>query len=482
MIFAAINIFGLSPIDIQAKLFFMEARKWQIAADYVSGPSNLATVATSSATGTIDWGPGATGKFYATGSDNAYATVTMAIYESSFYITATSFFAANSIPSNSVINGIRVEIERNASTAGGGTFIDGSVMLIKGGTIQGSDYAASTTYWPVADATNSYGGETDLWGLGWTANDIATESFGVAFSVFDSSTTAASSTASVDDVTVIVYHNAPPSVATPILYGGNAITLSASTTQAVYATTTITDTNSADEISTVTAVFYNSSSTEACSASENLCYTGAANTWLGVSCDWLGATTSATAIDASCTADFWFDAVPTDTGDWSTTLGYATTDWEVWFQGTDVANATGAATTSQELTTLSGVEVEEIGIDYGTVLSNATSTTGKSITINTTGNCPINVNVSGENMATSALSIAVEQQKYATSGDVGYEGLGWTASTGVQLLNLDSGKTEATSTPATDIVYWAILIPSAQTAGDYSGTNTIAAVEDTIDW
>jgi len=286
--------------------------------------------------------------------------------------------------------------------------------------------------------------------------------------------------------TGVTVGNAAPTTGTVILNAGGAISLTASDTAVVYATTTITDTDGWANISTVTATFYNSSSSLAdgykqeCTANENSCYKSAGS-YLGVTCDWINATT-ATTYDASCTTDMYFDAIPTDAGDWSTTLGYATTDWEVWFQGTDAANATGAATTSQELTTLSGVEVEEIGIDYGTVGANATSATGKTITINTTGNCPINTNVTGENMETTTLSIPVEQQKYATSGDVGYEDLGWTASDTVVLLNLDSGKTEATSTPATDIVYWGILIPAAQTVGDYYGTNTIGVVEDTVDF
>jgi hypothetical protein len=60
--------------------------------------------------------------------------------------------------------------------------------------------------------------------------------------------------------------------------------------------------------------------------------------------------------------------------------------------------------------------------------------------------------------------------------------MSYSATSSAQTLNLASERTTSLTNVASDIVYWAIQIPSGQPTGNYSGTNTIAATEDTIDY
>lgn len=56
--------------------------------------------------------------------------------------------------------------------------IDSIVKLLKGGVISGSNLAKELT---LANKTNTYGGETELWGLSFTKSDIESADFGFAF-------------------------------------------------------------------------------------------------------------------------------------------------------------------------------------------------------------------------------------------------------------------------------------------------------------
>ena len=53
------------------------------------------------------------------------------------------------------------------------------VQAIKGGTIVGSNLAASTAV-PGTEATNTFGSSSNLWGSSWTYSDINASTFGVA--------------------------------------------------------------------------------------------------------------------------------------------------------------------------------------------------------------------------------------------------------------------------------------------------------------
>lgn len=271
--------------------------------------------------------------------------------------------------------------------------------------------------------------------------------------------------------------NAVPTMGSIIVDEGSSINLTANATKTISATTTFTDTNGWADLSTVTAIFWNNTTTVACSADPNECYTGA-----DIACDWIYAST-ANSRDASCSADLWYHAVPSDTGNWSVALGYETTTWEIWMKGIDLADASVTGTGGQDIVTGAGVDVTEVGIEYGVVSTGATSTTGKSINVSTVSNAPINANISGENMASGTdATITVDYQKFGLVDD-GYEDLTNIATdTPPALLNLASIRTEASTNVASDTVYWGILIPGGTDAGYYFGTNTVDATEDVTDY
>ncbi|HYG52040.1 MAG TPA: T9SS type A sorting domain-containing protein, partial [Flavobacteriales bacterium] len=77
--------------------------------------------------------------------------------------------------------------------------IDNEVKIIKGGSITGSNMAA-TPAWSTTEAYTTYGGSTSLWGTTWTANDINAVNFGVALAV-----RVQNGTARVDHTRITVY-------------------------------------------------------------------------------------------------------------------------------------------------------------------------------------------------------------------------------------------------------------------------------------
>jgi len=95
------------------------------------------------------------------------------------YIKATGF--GFTIPPNSTILGISVEVEKREAAADQNS-VDGSVRLYRNNALVGTDKADTVTEWPLVDTIFTYGSSTDLWGTSWTPGDINASDFGVAFS------------------------------------------------------------------------------------------------------------------------------------------------------------------------------------------------------------------------------------------------------------------------------------------------------------
>jgi cysteine-rich repeat protein len=154
------------------------------------GPHSPGSVV-SAAPGSSIWGsPG-----NAAISDNMYAGVTP-LGLATQYLEATDF--GFSIPPAAVIDGIVVDIERKSAA---GTIEDESVLIIKGGTLTGTDHALPGT-WPTMDAVATYGATNDLWGTTWTPADINASDFGVGLSVIDNV-----DSAGVDAMSITVYYS-----------------------------------------------------------------------------------------------------------------------------------------------------------------------------------------------------------------------------------------------------------------------------------
>lgn len=130
-------------------------------------------------------------------SDNSYATSVLLLGQSSNFLNATNF--GFSIPLDSTITGIMVEIERSATVLS--ALFDNSVKIIKSGSIVGNE-KANASAWPTADAYQAYGADGDLWGVSWTPTDINSTAFGLVVSAISS----VAATAQIDHIRITIYY------------------------------------------------------------------------------------------------------------------------------------------------------------------------------------------------------------------------------------------------------------------------------------
>jgi hypothetical protein len=122
------------------------------------------------------------------------------------------------------------------ASVGAGTIIESSIKLVKADSVVGTSASTGATL-PATDTTVEYGGSADLWGTTWTPAEINAATFGVAFSGSATDTThylkatgfgfsvptdatvtgievaiemkGASSTISIDHITMTVYYSVP---------------------------------------------------------------------------------------------------------------------------------------------------------------------------------------------------------------------------------------------------------------------------------
>lgn len=159
-----------------------------------------------------------------TTADSPYASITIANSGTGAnYLLGTSY--GFNIPAGVTILGITVEINRYRSSeiTSSSDIYDVGVQLLKAGAMVGSN-KASSTYWPTALASATYGGVADLWGTTWTPEEVNASGFGVALKV--RKTAGGDRTAYVDTMQITVtYSNTSTSVdcggAPAVTYGGS---------------------------------------------------------------------------------------------------------------------------------------------------------------------------------------------------------------------------------------------------------------------
>ncbi len=165
--------------------------------------------------------------------DTSYATTSLlgaSGSDLSKYLRATDY--GFSIPSGATIDGIAVSIMRRADASS--IVRDWGLMLLKGGTIVGSN-RASDTAWTSSMAEFTYGGAADLWGTTWTPAQINASDFGVSLYLWNS--TYNNRIAYVDCMRITVTYSVPGTTTTvvnsgsPSTYGDN-VTLTATVTRA----------------------------------------------------------------------------------------------------------------------------------------------------------------------------------------------------------------------------------------------------------
>lgn len=115
------------------------------------------------------------------GTDDNYATATLK-NNASYYLNGTNFDF--DIPTEATIDGIEVRVRKSTSSTLGGNVRDHTVQLMIGGSRAGSNYADTTSSWPVpagSPGNVDYGGPTNLWGLTPTVGQVTATNFGVSF-------------------------------------------------------------------------------------------------------------------------------------------------------------------------------------------------------------------------------------------------------------------------------------------------------------
>lgn len=116
-----------------------------------------------------------------------------------------------SIPGGATINGVTASISRSCNAETGTSNTEDNVVSLcfNGGssaTPTGSNYALTTTKWPLTDTAQSYGtGTTDLWGASGslTVSNINSSSFGFVLSV---NTVKTADTSTVYAASMTVYY------------------------------------------------------------------------------------------------------------------------------------------------------------------------------------------------------------------------------------------------------------------------------------
>ena len=277
----------------------------------------------------------------------------------------------------------------------------------------------------------------------------------------------AASTASVTNVV-------PVSSAVDITLA--AIDLTEATHTHVAVTATVTDNNSCEEITGVTAKLFRTNVADgaACTTNLNNCYAPVAMTIVdsGNTCT-AGGTDLSADYTASIEVQFYADA--TDTG------AYEATTWSVHVIPSDAGGAGTAGTdNTAEMNTLTALNVTA-NIAYGELaLGEDTDTDNETTTVSNTGNVDIDSELKS-GAATTAMtcdplgSIPVANEKFGlTTGD--WDGLtSLVGSTTHVNAGMDIHKT-TDGTPLTDIIYWGLGMPANGVAGNCSGTVVFTAV------
>jgi len=154
-----------------------------------TGPVFPTATTNDSAYGSVAW----TNPNNASADDTSYATVVNNDSLTNYLNPAFS----PSIASDQDIDGIEVTVNRKCT----GGCVDDTVKLVFGGVVVGTNKSTGAV-WTSSDASVTFGGPTDTWGLTPTFSDVNTMEVVFACQMSD-----VVETASVDYITVTIYHH-----------------------------------------------------------------------------------------------------------------------------------------------------------------------------------------------------------------------------------------------------------------------------------
>ena len=137
--------------------------------------------------------------------DNSYATASLgpAALSNPLYVSGFGF----TLPGGATVNGIVVTLERKCSANNSCNFdaaAGAGVWLTKTAGVAAGAAKSDANNWGNSDATVTFGANTDLWGLTWTADEINAAGFGALLKAYNSS--GFTRTASLDYLAVTVYY------------------------------------------------------------------------------------------------------------------------------------------------------------------------------------------------------------------------------------------------------------------------------------
>jgi hypothetical protein len=243
------------------------------------------------------------------------------------------------------------------------------------------------------------------------------------------------------------------------------VTLTESSTVTAYATSTITDTNSCQDIISVVAVFFDDNAVNNdCSADGQNCYPIASTTCsatAGNTCD--GPTD--TMVQYTCSVNILHYA-----------NGGDTPDWRWYISAGDASSATGTQTSNEvSIGDLLALDITEPKIEYGTLALAATSTQ-KTATAENTGNhddLDLGIKESSDFACTTG-TIPSANQHYSTTTSFTYtDGTALSTTTTTLDTNISQGS-DAATTPD-QATYWLLVTPTSGVSGSCTGQNYFEA-------
>jgi hypothetical protein len=149
-----------------------------------------------------------------------------------------------------------------------------------------------------------------------------------------------------------------------------------------------------------------------------------------------------------------------------------------------VIDSTGLSDTDttlgNELMTLYGLSIDTSNIDFGSLAAGAnTGAVNAQTIVNNTGNSSIDIQVSGTDLAGTGSTIGVGEQKFATTTFAyGACAICQFLTGSASNVEVDLPKTTATTSPATDDLYWGLNVPLNTGAVVHTGVNTFIATSD----
>ncbi|MBU1246984.1 hypothetical protein KKA89_00875 [Patescibacteria group bacterium] len=246
--------------------------------------------------------------------------------------------------------------------------------------------------------------------------------------------------------------------------GAGPITLTEATTTNVVCSSTVTDADGYGDITSVEAKLYRTGVGAGVADDNNNHYTLAGD----ANCIPSGG--SGTTETYTCTFPVQYYADATDAGP------YSADHWTCQVTPSDAVGAGTLATTTQEVNSLSALNVTGT-IAYGEIaLGTNTGTTTQIAIVTNTGNRSIDVQLSSAvDMACTVGVIPVANQKYAAAGfTYGTGDIALSATATTLALTLPQ-RTDAEITANT---YWGLAMPSSGVNGTCSGTNVFTAIAD----